>query len=349
MSTINDNINSIRNSLKDIRTAVNSKGANIQEGDDLNTWDDKINAMPDVHVASGAYVYNNAYYPLSMRVVDKFTMPTEDDEGHAYPTELSPYGMSSAWGTLCPILLSIAKEVTIPSYYTPFLLNGSWLNNEFGRAMMVEKLIMEGDTNYMVHSNAYYVPGIGYQGINKRFKEATWSNLTRLCGFYCYVNSDEAQNYPKLTLNFPKVTLMQAAASSAGFYGDTTNGRYREIDFNFPELESIVLIANGMNMFSGSIGTINMPKLKSITGNYTWFKSSTTNKSYTMLCPALETMTNTSFGSTGNGGIKLYIGPNLSNAVAAIGNAEIHIPAGDSTTKMTLDTLGVSYTQDYQP
>ena len=51
-------------------------------------------------------------------------------------------------------------------------------------------------------------------------------------------------------------------------------------------------------------------------------------------------------------GIHIYLGPNLStisNATkfSSSNYVTVHIPAGESTTKTTLDTAGVSYTQDY--
>lgn len=54
----------------------------------------------------------------------------------------------------------------------------------------------------------------------------------------------------------------------------------------------------------------------------------------------------------GTGVLHLYLGPNLSSGqfseyITYSSRVDIHIPAGSSTTKTTLDAAGVSYTQDY--
>lgn len=74
--------------------------------------------------------------------------------------------------------------------------------------------------------------------------------------------------------------------------------------------------------------------------------------------PKLKTSTDPSYaayaftkydgGDTGT--VKVYIGADLEvQHYTGLGNAyvEVHIPAGDSTTKTTLDAQGVSYIQDY--
>lgn len=66
--------------------------------------------------------------------------------------------------------------------------------------------------------------------------------------------------------------------------------------------------------------------------------------------PVIESLSAT--GISAVYGIELYLGPNMSTLnnstkFAASNNVNIHIPAGNSTTKTTLDNAGLTYTQDY--
>lgn len=344
MGRLQDNINSLRNSLKEIRTALNSRGAGIVEGDNLDTWDNKINNMPDVHTGVGSATNN--YYPLYLKVVDKFEMPTQDNEGHSlYPYIFDNQGATQYQNGLASQLLGIAKTVTIPSYFTRQCMRANWMPNEVIGAT-VEVFNHNGVVaSHNYSGNSWQHPSFTSMGAIKNLRQLNINKLETIDGFYFGIQNDTSQDYGKITINCKKVKTM-TSNSGRSLGGDTTNGYCREIDWNFPELLSITLWYQN-SLFANSTGVINMPKLESIVGNYNWNKSNTTGKFYTIKCPSLRTMSNTYFGTQGNGGIKLYIGPNLSSAVAAIGNAEIHIPAGDSTTKTTLDGLGVSYIQDY--
>lgn len=344
MGRLQDNINSLRNSLKEIRTALNSRGAGIAEGDDLNTWDNKINNMPDVHTGVGSAT--NSYFPLYLKVVDKFEMPTKDNEGHSlYPYIFDNDNATQYQNGLAYQLLGIAKTVTIPTYFTRQCMRSGWVPEEVIGAT-VEVFNYNGVVaSHNYSGNAYQYPNFNRMGAIKNFRQLNINELETIDGLYFSILNNTSQNYGKITVNCKKVKTM-TNASNRSLGSDTADGNCREIDWNFPELLSITLGYQN-NLFASSTGVINMPKLESIVGNYNWYKSNTTGKFYTMKCPSLRTMSNTNFGTQGNGGIKLYIGPNLSSAVAAIGNAEIHIPDGDSTTKTTLDGLGVTYIQDY--
>lgn len=349
MGRLQDNINSLRNSLKDIRTSLNSKGAGIVEGDDLDTWDNKINSMPNVQTSVGSY--GSSYIPTWLRVVDKYEVPTIDNNGNA----LNPYFLDYTTTTynvyLASQMFGIAKEFTIPEYFSRQLLGNNVQFQNVDNANL-EVLNHNGSVSIINPSgNTWHKPEFIYFGKIKRFRVLNLNKITTIEGLTFTINSNEAQEYPKITINCKKVTSITTnSTGSRNLLGDATSGYYREIDWNFPELLTITMGSSSYNsLFANSTGIINMPKLKSITGNANWYKHNTADKYYTMKCPVLETMSNTYFGSQGAGGIKLYIGPNLSSAVAAIGNAEIHIPDGDSTTKTTLDGLGISYTQDYTP
>lgn len=78
------------------------------------------------------------------------------------------------------------------------------------------------------------------------------------------------------------------------------------------------------------------------------------NGEITFRFPAIteQTVAN-SFDAGGSGIMHLYLGPNMATCACSanwVSNSQyidIHIPAGESTTKATLDAAGVAYTQDY--
>lgn len=336
MSDLNNNINSIRNSLKDIRTAVNSKGANIQEGDDLNTWDEKIGAMPDVHVYGPDHSVN--LFPSYIRLVDKLTVPIEDPDGNGYPVAIAP----------SQTLLASASEIVIPEHFTSCNFTNS--------AMYYNKYAMN-----KVRYEGASVSNLRYLLLNPQLEEIDLPNATTVGGLY-YVGDASAAAvtpYRKVTINIDNYTGSIFQGSGASYNVE------REIEINAPKVETISSLGSSTgSAFYGTYGKINLPGLKTLICGSQLIYGTGTNKTQRWDLSSLTSFTtstssNYPWYSPNGGHVDLYIGKDLatftiSNATTltnfktAITNGivTIHIPSGDSTTKDTLDTAGIEYEPD---
>lgn len=344
MSALQDNINSIRNSLKDIRTKLNSKGAGIVEGDDLNTWDDKINDMPNV-TGSGI----GAGSPLSLRwvcAVDKMTLPIQDQDGNSFSTSLTIGQGSSPMNAL---LLSIAEELTVPSHYNSV---SGFINSYSSEETPLKKLVVKGQTLTYISSL------LQLKNLTNIIFEGDQAEITS------YSMADRS-GYPKRTLSMPNATKFYIQAGSSNSY-------YYLMDINAPKVTKLTSggqqIPNSCYFFSDIAGTIKLDSLKDLTGGQSsssWFVTvSGASNTQIWELPSLETYRGLTAWKweNGRGTTKVYIGKNLStfspmdasNTTQWVvdGHLEFHIPVGDSTTKTTLDTFasshtGFTYIQDY--
>jgi hypothetical protein len=132
-----------------------------------------------------------------------------------------------------------------------------------------------------------------------------------------------------------------------------TNENVVQAFWNVPS--ATTLGTGGYQPKSGNtwFGNVNGPECLTIDGICVPNKSGA-NTTYTL--PKLTTINQWSFWNLGEaaGTLDLYIGPNLTNIhndaknrLVSATNISVHIPAGDTTTKATLDAAGVAYTQDY--
>lgn len=334
MSTINDNINSIRNSLKDIRTVVNSKGAGIEEGDALNTWDEKIDNMPDVHVSGqNALNYSNLYY---IRVVDKLTIPSHDENEAGYATTLSFRG---EWQVL-------AKKIIIPRYYTSVSMT-SYTQQDYYRGAEEVRIETEGpvyNINTMLANAALEkidipestsVSNADFAGINATYQYG---------------------GFKKLTINMPKVTTLGLTSSSS------TPTVAREVEYNANSVTTLSINSLSYTKpFYGCYGILNFPKVTTITNSVSNPIYGTVDATHIQkwILPALTSFTSSASSyypwySPNGGKVELWIGSDLatftmsnstvkSNFITAVtsGIIEFHIPSGDTTTKTTLNTFGI--------
>lgn len=227
--------------------------------------------------------------------------------------------------------ISMSRALILPDHYTSMSTETGSQNAVINAGSILEEI------------HAPSVGNLWYWGLEQcgNLKEIDCPNVTGWT--FDILTSNRVSSVMKF--NLPKNLAMPGVYGNDGAQIDVTGSDLSactEWGGNF----------TGQTGFGRLVGLLILPALTTV------HNSRRVNGNLTLRTPALESMDKyfafADADSGANGVLKWYIGPNLSSVTCAsniTGNAakfEFHIPAGSSTTKTTLDGLGISYTQDYE-
>lgn len=304
----------IKTNVKNIRDAANAKGAAIGETDALARWPEKI---MNLDVSEPLFTANAQNQPASVRFVERVTIPSSID-GVTMSNSLNLDLLRNQLSYGC-------KTVIIPDYFINFNLSFA-SGTQFGTWTRIEYNGTTGGQFRFGYSNIREVvlPRYNANVLEVIAGTTNYSDFILDCPSHegrLQFNAGTNTRAANGTINAPKATIL----------GDSTpNNTY----------------------FTYMVGEYEFPSVKSVSGVVLPYHA----QGITLKLPALETIENYFLRSpTGTGIMHLYLGPNVSsihaNASANMLNAgtrlDIHIPAGQSSTKDMLDQAGLTYTQDY--
>ena len=334
MSRILQNAESIKNSLADIQDAVNTKGAEIDEGDDLNTWAGKIIANIQGQFPPKA-VNNGSAYLSSVLLRDVLEIPTVDSAGNPINGTLGTSVPDSAWY----VLFGTSESLIIPAYFTE--LNPTNIRKP-------------------VNSPLKYIR-VDSETVSKDCDWFSFENLTELnlngatAMTFGYINAFSKAGLPKLTVNIPNATTVSMGTYAGS--GDPT--AIREIDINMNKMTELRVGLSSSSTtnrdFAMVNGTIYLPKCQTITrggsgGTGLGLKGYIgTTGAQIWRMPALTQMLYINYPWTGGNATsptKVYIGKNFTGMTGSAsfktsvegGTIELHLPSGDSTSKTYFET-----------
>lgn len=330
---VNRKLQALGNSVTAIGEAAKNKGAPLDpETTPLSEWAGAIDNIPIEPLEWIADPLTNQlvrpYYPTS------FTFPTEATDGTPLSTTFDPVYVPMYFACL------LYQKIIIPEYFTSVKFNNitnyfsDWISWAFYREMEIHATgVVEDGDNLLPHSQylqKLYCATKGEFDLRMRTRYKTITELgetsvldipnatsltSRTLGVYW-----NAEKVDTFIINAPKITALGPTSNydfGIDWCGDNT----------FPEVTSLNCLKNPR--YAGFVNTVKLPKLSEITTYFMY--------------------------STGLGKLVLYVGPNLTDISSTSrvinnitnGYLEIHIPAGDSTTKTYLDNNGINYIQDY--
>lgn len=234
---------------------------------------------------------------------------------------------------------------------TTFSYNGTY-ETFFGvRRLVWPEYFLDVDIDEIISNNAQYyrtqeidVSSVAVASSN--IQKMRWLNALTLSKYSGEYNWRLLSNSPQssaLSLDLPEVTVL--SSPDAG-----VDGHLISLSLNAPKAEILGSSPVGNTAcFLHCTGTWRLPSVTDLRN------TPRPQGDQTIYLPALQTQSHKdSMGYGSNTGIvHIYIGPNLtqiagaSNWKAHSAQVDVHIPAGNTTTKATLDAAGVSYTQDY--
>lgn len=320
-----DNERTIADICGEIKTAANEKGADIRDLQAFSEWPAQIrtiDATPTVWEASSV-----TSMPTRLIPRQRITVPTGADDIQ-FPTDIEIPMIalrSILWG---------CKELEVPSYFENIRFPFDWSTSTVGNPSQIF------DT--LVWNPASFPTYFGYQAYtNCHFF------LSRVYAPEC--TGTPSQNFfigsrstgGSLVLYFPKL----ASSMPLMIYGLA--------DVTGSELPLVTSFGPSGNAKLHICGALELPSCQTYNG---FDLPDNGDYTLTLKLPAIVSM-GTSSGTlqSSSGHCELYLGPNLVTLPQSArfvervtsGNLVIHIPAGDTTTKATLDSAGVAYTQDY--
>lgn len=321
LDTVIQNERTIKSHLSDIREAVVEKGAIIPEGTDLELWADRIEAIP-VDLILWEQVNNQ---PSNMRARNVVTIP-EAINGVPMGTTLTFYTNDGITRTL----QSVARVVVIPEYYQNVNVEPNAFISGYPAYINIEEMEYKGVGSFVWGRTQQYGKlwrftaenmTAEYQGIiGGRYADYIEINVPKAIG--CRMHGGTAENVVQAFWNVSSATTLGVG----GYQPDC-----------------------GINWY----GNVSAPKATLIDGLCIPNKAGVKTV-YTL--PLLNTINQWTFWNYASaaGSMELYIGKNLDtinnnavNALTTATNITLHIPAGDSTTKDTLDMYDIPYVQDY--
>lgn len=321
LDTVLENERLIKSHLSDIREAAIEKGAVIPEGTDLELWAARINAIP-VDLIEWQQKNNQI---SNMRARGVVTIP-EAVDGVPMGTTLTFYTNDGITRTL----QSAARVIVIPEYYQSVNVEPNAFISGYPEYINIEEIQYNGTGSFVWGRTVNY-------GKLWRFvaENMTAEFIGIIGGRYCdYID-----------IQVPK-------AIGCRMHGGTPDNVLQA----FWNVSSAVTLGVGGYQPDCGIqwyGNVSAPKCTTIDGLCVPNKAGETTV-YTL--PELTTINQWTFWNYANaaGSLEMYIGPNLDiihnqavNCLTAATNITIHIPAGDSNTKSTLDTYDIPYVQDY--
>lgn len=315
MSSLKDQLQYAVDTKNLIKEAIKSKGVDVPDRTVFREYPEKINEILNEFTPQFPATPQGAL--LSPVIKEAVVFPTEVD-GQAMSTTFTYQGTHETfWGVRRLVWPEYFLDVNLNQVITP--------TSQYGltEALDISATALTGDNlNYMRHLNSIslrkYAGGLGWKLLN------------------------QSPISTQLKMDIPEVDLID-------FFDAGTDAHLINLTLNAPSVKYV-----------GYEGTSGVGTLQHCTGTWT-FPALTDlrniprpNGEQTMYLPSIETQRwPQSFSTGGNGMLHLYLGPNLSRVEAApnwishAANIDVHIPAGDSTTKSTLDAAGIPYTQDY--
>lgn len=314
-----------------IKISANAKGAGILDSDGITVWAARIDTLDTTPPYLDSDPAGNV---LTFCPRTKMVLPTTDRNGNPLSTTLIIDKIIAAE-------FYCIEDITIPAYFQDVkIICDAYVSNveEPQTTKRLEILAPSVELGDDMFSPLEYlsIPNCTNLGGN-------WQSM-RL-GYYS----------EKLQINVPKLLFWFAS------FKRSTNAAIDITGSDFSSLEEWGARANGgyddTSLGYRVCGTVHFPNLKKLN----WVQPPYASEISHFYLPALETLPyqnalGASRATGANGVNHLYIGRNL-NTVAPANNLRarvndgsivLHIPAGESTTKNTLDGLNISYNQDYE-
>lgn len=353
LDDINQKIALIGECVDDIGEAANTKGAGIDlEYDRLTEWAGKIEAM-DVPVYEFKGLTADA--ALNLVVGDVFTFPVQMDTGVPPNRTINLVSNTATAGAYLPLFLF--TRVRIPSYFettnivvtTPPVGSGGTTTTVLSAALRYIDINSRFITNCHLNANGY-LREINLNEVtdnNGSIVQVTWAN-----------NQTYKDELP-LAINAPKMTGTLAIGINS--YASSGSMKPIFIDAPYATIFRGATRANSTTVYTtlDGPGQFCLPSVRTIGG--IWIPTDASHV-LEMRFPRITRVNTLSHGNNGSetfigsgraGTTNLYLGPDVNYfaiyGLSAPGDSRIHIhiPAGDSTTKTTLDTAGFTYVQDY--
>lgn len=272
---------------------------------------------------------------------DVFTIPISS-EGIFASTTFQPEGntvFNNASQDPIVTYLQFYRKIIIPEYFANMNFTFSGGSNSFNHIEEIEWLgngswtQLTSMNNLYQNQNLVTISAPNYTGtVTYGINNGRYFNLKMPNATVFYTSRSYSGSYSYLGPDSDLSGVITIGNNRAGYYYGPTEGLYGT--YTFPSCTEL----------------INMPK-----------SGSNSVDPLTLYLPQLTTFTNYFSSSTNyTGYTNLYIGRSLStvsatmvtsiNTYIANGTLTIHIPAGVSGTKQTLDNAGItSYIQDYDP
>lgn len=354
LDDINQKIALIGECVDDIGEAANIKGAGIDlEYDKLDKWAEKILAM-DVPVYKIYGLTSDS--ALNIVMGDKFTYPSTM-VGTEPPSRTFQIAAGTATNGMAFPLFTF-ERVTIPEYYEtsnivvsglPLLPNTTTGTTSITVAAAPLKYLnvkTRFNTKCRIESFGY-LREINFPEItdnNSQYLDVIWNN-----------NTAYRDNLPIL-ISAPKFTY----TLRPGIHSYNASGSMKPIRIDAPYASSL-----GCATYSGdSRCTLDGPGqfcMNSLRSLICFWIPTDASAVLEMRFPRITSINSPSHGNYGTsthigsgrlGTTNCYLGPNLASFnIYGYSTSDtriiFHIPAGDSTTKTTLTTAGVSFVQDY--
>lgn len=316
--------------ISEIGYSANAKGAGINlDTDPLDEWGVKIlNNIPEVNIIQITVDSAGRINGTDISG-ETATVPTTSKDGSPVSPVFNPTNIFALW----PLIIS-AKKFVVPRYFTTISWNsGSSSDYAYDYNPVTE-----------VEFNAEAMPNGGPDTFQNLLR--VFTNLRKLV-----VNETE---YVQLRLTYGgssgtaddpiEIKLTDATNLNACNVSSNLNSKYFVVTAD--KVTTLTGQSGNNSQFRyGAGGTLSLRSLEVMP--HESFGYGTKLVTYLPALTTIEGDNNFGAGST-----TLYIGPNLStmSSTAAgkmANNATVHIPPGESTTKATLDSLGVPYIQDY--
>lgn len=320
MATLQEQLQYAVDTKNLIKDAIKNKGVHISDTDPFRRYPEKINAIP-------------AYAPVWLLDEDNFVSDVRLSENVTIPTAVNGTPLDNGFripnDILADQILSTTKKITIPEYF----ISATIANFGNARSRFLEEIEYDGARLYGLDVRTFEYLDV--------LHKLTFPNLTGAVSFWAARGASNVQT--EFTLIAPKVT--------EAFFDLGTATRSIELkDFDLQNCQIFGYTAPETDCLRFVKGSLSLPSCTTLRA----ISQSTEN--FTLYTPQLTTNTVEAFKYKGTDSVLTwYIGPSLStlnsatisNITGDSGKFNIHIPEGESTTKATLDTAGISYTQDY--
>lgn len=315
--------------IAEIGYSANAKGARINlDTDPLDEWGIKIlNNIPEVNIIQ---ITVNSSGRITGTDISGETavVPTTSKDGSPVSPVFNPTSIFALW----PLIVS-AKKFVVPSYFT----NISWNSGSGSDYAYDYNPVTEVELNAEEMYNDGFDTFQNFLRVFTNLRKLVINKTARVALRFTYGGASGTVDTP-IEVELPDATSLAASDVSSN-----VDSKYFKVTAD--KVTTLYGQSGTKSQFRYGNGTLSLRALQVMPDQSFGYGT----KLVTYL-PALTTIEGTN--NFGAGSTTLYIGPNLStvNSTTAgkmISNATIHIPPGESTTKATLDSLGVPYIQDY--
>lgn len=343
-SNIQNSLTAINNIKTNIKNAINALYPVGEEPIDNTTeFADYaqyiVSETPTGYYKINLATENTDFYKF---YIDEFVVPTVDDNNDPVTTTLSkPSSTASVW----PFFYS--KKLIIPSYFTVITdiygSLGSTIN-----VNTVEEIVVQGNPV----SGLFWYDTRVCDNLHKATSNQEYLDNSSNPGNRAYICVRGGTPTKPVTIDFPNLIKASSNAGGTGvalLISPTSDpGSAVPCTVNCPNL-TILGNNSALNIdVSYCTGTYDFPSTYEVHGIKDVYYENT------FKFPAITTFWNNSSLMSPQAPLHLYFGPDLASIQGSNGvnslkatNVDIHIPAGDSATKTTLDNNSISYTQDY--